>query len=51
MIKTTNTNKEFDINHDDKSVFEVYKEINTAIWKDLENGLITQEKLKVERFI
>lgn len=29
---------------------KAYSEINTAIWKELEQGLITQEKLKIERF-
>ena len=29
---------------------KTYSEINTAIWKEFEQGLITQEKLKVERF-
>jgi len=28
----------------------LYKEINTAIWKELEDGQITQKKLKIERF-
>lgn len=36
-------------------VFEVkhlviYKEINIAIWREFENGLITQKELKVDRF-
>jgi 2-haloacid dehalogenase len=42
---------EFDIEYDEDHHFKVYKEINTAIWKELEEGLITQKKLKVERFI
>lgn len=29
---------------------KTYSEINTAIWKEFEDGLITQDKLKVERF-
>lgn len=41
---------EFDIEYDESYHLKIYKEINDAIWKELENGLITQEKLKVERF-
>ena len=45
-----NTMLEFDIEYDENHHLKVYKEINTAIWKELEDGLITQDKLKVERF-
>ncbi|MBC8061603.1 MAG: noncanonical pyrimidine nucleotidase, YjjG family [Clostridiaceae bacterium] len=45
-----NTLLEFDIKYDENHHLKVYKAINTAIWKELENGLITQKKLKVERF-
>lgn len=45
-----NTMVEFDIEYDENHHLKVYKELNTAIWKELEEGLITQEKLKVERF-
>lgn len=41
---------EFGIEYDESYHFETYKRINTAIWKELENGLITQSKLKIERF-
>ncbi|MBU5483938.1 YjjG family noncanonical pyrimidine nucleotidase [Clostridium sp. MSJ-11] len=41
---------EFNIEYDEDHHLKVYKEINTAIWKEFEDGLITQEKLKVERF-
>ncbi len=41
---------EFDIEYDENHHLKVYKEINTAIWKEFEEGLITQKKLKVERF-
>jgi putative hydrolase of the HAD superfamily len=41
---------EFDIEYDEKHHLKIYQEINTAIWKEFEQGLITQEKLKVERF-
>ena len=45
-----NTMLEFDIEYDENHHLKVYKEINTAIWKELEDGLITQKKLKIERF-
>lgn len=45
-----NTMLEFDIEYDENHHLKVYKDINTAIWKELENGLITQKKLKIERF-
>ena len=41
---------EFGINYDESYHFETYKIINSAIWKELEEGLITQSKLKIERF-
>jgi 2-haloacid dehalogenase len=45
-----NTMLEFDIEYDENHHLQIYQGINTAIWKEFENGLITQEKLKVERF-
>ena len=41
---------EFNIEYDESHHLEVYKDINTVIWRELEDGLITQDKLKVERF-
>lgn len=41
---------EFDIEYDENHHLKIYQGINTAIWKEFEKGLITQEKLKVERF-
>jgi putative hydrolase of the HAD superfamily len=41
---------EFDIKYDENHHLKIYSEINAAIWKEFEEGLITQEKLKVERF-
>ena len=41
---------EFGIDYDESYHFETYKVINSAIWKELEQGLITQSKLKIERF-
>lgn len=45
-----NTMLEFNINYDEDYHLKLYKDINTAIWKELEEGLITQKELKVERF-
>lgn len=41
---------EFNIEYDANYHLEVYKDINTVIWKEFEDGLITQKKLKIERF-
>lgn len=41
---------EFNIDYDENYHLKIYQEINTAIWKEFEDGLITQQKLKVERF-
>jgi len=41
---------EFGIQYDENYHLKIYQVINTAIWKEFEEGLITQEKLKVERF-
>lgn len=41
---------EFNIKYNENYHLKVYKDINTIIWKELENGLITQEELKIERF-
>ncbi|WP_242221595.1 YjjG family noncanonical pyrimidine nucleotidase [Bacillus cereus group sp. BfR-BA-01380] len=38
------------IEYDESYHLEVYKDINTAIWKELEDGRITQKKLSIERF-
>lgn len=38
------------IEYDEDYHFKIYHEINTKIWREFEEGLITQEKLKVERF-
>jgi len=41
---------ELDIKYDENYHLKIYQDINTAIWREFEQGLITQEKLKVERF-
>jgi 2-haloacid dehalogenase len=41
---------ELDIKYDENYHLKIYHEINTAIWREFEQGLITQKKLKVERF-
>lgn len=45
-----NTMIDFGVDYDEDYHFNTYEEINSAIWKELEQGLITQQKLKVERF-
>lgn len=41
---------EFGIEYDERYHLKIYQDINTAIWKEFEDGHITQGKLKVERF-
>lgn len=41
---------EFNMDYDENYHLKIYKDINTDIWKEFENGLITQKKLKTERF-
>ncbi|MCM3736692.1 YjjG family noncanonical pyrimidine nucleotidase [Bacillus cytotoxicus] len=45
-----NTMLAFHIEYDESYHLKVYKDINTAIWKELEDGLITQQELNEERF-
>lgn len=45
-----NTMLQYDIEYDENHHLKIYQEINTAIWKEFEEGLITQQKLKTERF-
>ncbi len=45
-----NTMLEFNIEYDENHHLKIYQGINRAIWREFEDGLITQEKLKVERF-
>ena len=41
---------DFDFDYNEEYHLTLYKEINTAIWKELEQGIITQKQLKIERF-
>lgn len=41
---------DFDIEYDEKKHLKAYKEINSAVWKELEQGFITQAELNVIRF-
>ncbi|WP_047383804.1 YjjG family noncanonical pyrimidine nucleotidase [Cetobacterium sp. ZWU0022] len=41
---------EYNIDYNENHHLEIYKEINTKIWKELEEGSITQSELKIERF-
>ncbi|GAA0722484.1 YjjG family noncanonical pyrimidine nucleotidase [Clostridium malenominatum] len=45
-----NTMLQFNIEYDENHHLKIYKDINTAIWQEFEDGLITQKELKVERF-
>ncbi len=45
-----NTMLQFNIHYDENYHFNIYHDVNEAIWKEFEQGLITQEKLKTERF-
>lgn len=45
-----NTMLEFDFDYDEGYHLKIYQTINTAIWKEFEEGLITQKALKVDRF-
>ena len=45
-----NTMLKFNINYDENYHLKIYQEINIALWKEFEQGLITQEVLKIERF-
>jgi putative hydrolase of the HAD superfamily len=45
-----NTILEFDIEYDENHHLKIYQGINTAIWKEFEEGLITQKEINVERF-
>lgn len=41
---------DFGIDYEESYHLKIYQTINTSIWKEFEEGLITQAKLKVERF-
>lgn len=45
-----NTMLEFNMEYDENYQLKIYHDINALIWKEFEEGFITQEKLKVERF-
>ena len=45
-----NTMLEFGMEYDENYHLGIYHNINAAIWMEFETGLITQEKLKAERF-
>lgn len=45
-----NTMIEFGIDYDENYHLKVYKDINTLIWKEFENGLIIQRDLNIEKF-
>lgn len=45
-----NTMSEYGVDDREELHFDAYKKLNTVIWKELEDGLITLKELKVERF-
>ncbi|MBE6053376.1 MAG: noncanonical pyrimidine nucleotidase, YjjG family [Clostridium sartagoforme] len=45
-----NSIKDLNMDYDENYHYKIYEEINKNIWLEFEKGLITQEKLKVERF-
>jgi len=45
-----NTMDEFHIEYDENYHLRIYKDINTALWKDFECGIIPQEKINLEKF-
>lgn len=45
-----NTMLQFNIEYDENYHLNIYKEINSKLWKEIEAGSITQQELKIERF-
>lgn len=45
-----NTMLEFNLPYEETYHLPLYQKINSTLWKEFEQGLISQEKLKVERF-
>lgn len=45
-----NTMMEFNIDYDENYHLKIYKDINSVVWKDFENGIIAQSDLNIERF-
>jgi 2-haloacid dehalogenase len=44
------TMRDFNLSYKESFHLEIYKEINSAVWKELEQGLITQSELNILRF-
>lgn len=49
-VSLERTMREFNLDYEEGYHLEIYKEINSAIWKELEKGLITQKELNDLRF-
>lgn len=49
-IALLHTLNDFDIQYDEAYHLKLYQEINQAVWKELEQGLLTQAQLNVLRF-
>jgi len=49
-VSLESTMREFNLDYEEDYHLEIYKEINAAVWKELEEGLITQKELNDLRF-
>lgn len=49
-VALEHTMRDYNAKYDESSHLEIYKEINAAVWKELEKGLITQKELNDLRF-
>lgn len=49
-VALESTMRDFNMEYDESFHLEIYKEINAAVWKELEKGLITQKELNDLRF-
>ena len=49
-VSLESTMLEFNLDYKEDYHLEIYKEINSAVWKELEKGLITQKELNALRF-
>lgn len=49
-VALDNTMRDYDVEYDECTHLEIYKEINAAVWKELEKGQITQKELNDLRF-
>lgn len=50
MEAIKNTSLHFGLDYDEMYHLNVYKDVNSKIWKEFEEGKITQKELKIQRF-